>query len=94
MKLSRSRSLKNTKSTSEDLEIGTPYGMTHKVHVDKDLNWSNMDPEKSFNLEIKLGEGSFGAVYKALHKETGTKKQFMLESSNFFKKYYRNYICS
>lgn len=71
MKLSRSRSLKSMKSSGEDLNIGSPYGLTHKVHIDKDLNWSNIEPEKDFELAAKLGEGSFGAVYKGIHKETG-----------------------
>jgi serine/threonine protein kinase len=32
---------------------------------------SRKDPEKDFQLLEKLGEGSYGAVWKALHKQTG-----------------------
>jgi serine/threonine protein kinase len=32
---------------------------------------SEEDPEELFELLEQLGEGSFGQVYKALHKETG-----------------------
>ena len=32
---------------------------------------SEQDPEELFELLEQLGEGSFGQVFKALHKETG-----------------------
>lgn len=32
---------------------------------------SEEDPEDLFELLEQLGEGSFGQVFKALHKETG-----------------------
>jgi serine/threonine protein kinase len=33
---------------------------------------SKKDPEKDFQLLDKLGEGSYGSVWKALHKQTGS----------------------
>jgi serine/threonine protein kinase len=33
---------------------------------------SRKDPEKDFQLLEKLGEGSYGSVWKALHKQTGS----------------------
>jgi serine/threonine protein kinase len=41
-----------------------------KVHVNLELTWIGEDPLKFFELEEKVGEGSFGSVYKAVHKDT------------------------
>ena len=69
-KLVRAYSTKGfQKPEDAQLTISSPYGITHGVHVDQNFNWTNID-EHSFDLEVKLGEGSFGAVYKAIHKES------------------------
>eukprot|EP01094_Clydonella_sp_ATCC50884_P021002 TRINITY_DN4500_c0_g1_i1.p1 TRINITY_DN4500_c0_g1~~TRINITY_DN4500_c0_g1_i1.p1 ORF type:complete len:582 (+),score=119.75 TRINITY_DN4500_c0_g1_i1:227-1972(+) len=51
------------------LSITGPVKVTHKLHVDKDLNWSEQSPE-SLRLTAKLGEGAYGCVYKATHVAT------------------------
>eukprot|EP01120_Amphizonella_sp_Union-15-10_P012031 TRINITY_DN5273_c0_g1_i1.p1 TRINITY_DN5273_c0_g1~~TRINITY_DN5273_c0_g1_i1.p1 ORF type:complete len:595 (-),score=98.33 TRINITY_DN5273_c0_g1_i1:107-1891(-) len=52
--------------------IGAPFNLQHKVHVNKDLNWIGEDPAKIFLLADKLGEGAYGAVYKAVHRDVPT----------------------
>eukprot|EP01118_Nematostelium_gracile_P000298 TRINITY_DN10293_c0_g1_i1.p1 TRINITY_DN10293_c0_g1~~TRINITY_DN10293_c0_g1_i1.p1 ORF type:complete len:620 (-),score=175.77 TRINITY_DN10293_c0_g1_i1:4-1863(-) len=54
-----------------NVEVGTPFGVTHKVHVNKDFQWSGTaDPTEVFNLEDKIGEGSFGSVWKAKQRDS------------------------
>lgn len=36
-----------------------------------DIITSFEDPNKIFEVQEQLGEGSYGSVYKALHKESG-----------------------
>jgi len=43
----------------------------HNVHVDLDFTWTGEDPNHAFKIIKKLGEGAYGAVYKALHQDTG-----------------------
>ena len=38
-------------------EIGTPYNIQHKTHVDFDYKWTGQDPAKVFEFNQKLGEG-------------------------------------
>eukprot|EP00727_Mastigamoeba_balamuthi_P000543 m51a1_g10486 putative C-tail anchored protein, protein kinase domain (491) ;mRNA; r:50726-53101 len=54
-----------------DLVISAPQRMSHEVHVDQLYNWSAPDASKLFNIEEQLGEGSFGAVYRAVTKDGG-----------------------
>ena len=42
----------------------------HRSHVTQDLTWVG-DPNQVFELKEKVGEGAFGEVYKAVHRETG-----------------------
>ncbi|KAI9101845.1 kinase-like domain-containing protein [Phlyctochytrium arcticum] len=52
--------------------ISGPSNFVKKVHVDSDFNWfGEGDPKEMFVLEEKLGEGAFGAVYKAKLTTTG-----------------------
>ncbi|EFA84076.1 STE20 family protein kinase [Heterostelium album PN500] len=60
---------KDTRKHTNDIDISRPNQMTHKLHLDGDLNWKS--PE-SFKFEEMLGEGSFGTVYKAVQKDTGS----------------------
>jgi serine/threonine protein kinase len=62
---------KRFNSKSEDIDIGSPSALTHKLHVDNELTWVLDDPAQSFVFLEKLGEGSFGTVHKARHKDTG-----------------------
>ncbi len=58
------------------LRTGRPFNVKHTVHVNTDLQWSMLTAagsasskvEDTFVLHDKLGEGAFGAVYKAVLK--------------------------
>jgi hypothetical protein len=43
-----------------EVVIGTPRDLQHNIHVNKELDWHVRDPETSFKLEEKLGEGYAG----------------------------------
>ncbi|KAI9365947.1 hypothetical protein DFJ73DRAFT_755664 [Zopfochytrium polystomum] len=54
------------------IAISGPYNVERKFSVDEDFNWSGTsDPSQVFEIQEKLGEGAFGAVYKAILKSTG-----------------------
>jgi serine/threonine protein kinase len=36
-----------------------------------DIVYTDEDPEDLFEIQQQLGEGNYGQVFKALHKETG-----------------------
>ncbi|EGC30459.1 hypothetical protein DICPUDRAFT_90051 [Dictyostelium purpureum] len=55
-------------SNPKEIDISKPKECQHRVHVDVDFNWSG---PHSFNVEEKLGEGSFGSVFRATHKDSG-----------------------
>lgn len=40
-----------------DVFIGQPENLQHNIHVNKELDWRIRNPETSFKLEEKLGEG-------------------------------------
>ncbi len=40
-----------------DVEIGTPRDVKHNLHVNNNFDWVVDNPENSFKLEEKLGEG-------------------------------------
>lgn len=56
----------NNNNNTEDVSISTPYNVTHTTHVNESLVWSG-----EFEFFEKLGEGSYGSVYKAQHKHSG-----------------------
>eukprot|EP01103_Thecamoeba_quadrilineata_P005247 TRINITY_DN15071_c0_g1_i1.p1 TRINITY_DN15071_c0_g1~~TRINITY_DN15071_c0_g1_i1.p1 ORF type:complete len:510 (+),score=95.20 TRINITY_DN15071_c0_g1_i1:50-1579(+) len=58
------------KEVSKD-KIGTPFNVTHNIHVDDDLQWLGKNPREIFQLQARLGNGSFGKVYRANHTQTG-----------------------
>ncbi|KAI9095250.1 hypothetical protein DFS34DRAFT_627212 [Phlyctochytrium arcticum] len=52
--------------------IGSPFNFEKKLHVDEHFNWfGEGNPREIFQIEEKLGEGAFGAVFKAVLKQTG-----------------------
>jgi len=58
------------KNKNNELAISSPQGPAqHITHVDKELNWTGQDPTGHFKLLDKLGEGSYGSVYKAVAKD-------------------------
>ncbi|EGG19318.1 STE20 family protein kinase [Cavenderia fasciculata] len=58
-----------SKSNEDQLDISSPSDYTHKLHVDQQWNWKTNTT--SFAMEDIVGEGSFGVVYKAVHKDSG-----------------------
>jgi len=38
--------------------------------VNHEMQWSGKDPNEVFAKEELLGEGAYGAVYRAVHRET------------------------
>jgi hypothetical protein len=38
-------------------QISEPFNVQHPLHVDRMLNWVHDDPDRSFDLLEKLGEG-------------------------------------
>lgn len=51
------------------IEISQPSEVRHSVHVGTDYKWVG-DPAEIFEFEEKVGEGAFGSVYKAVHKDS------------------------
>ncbi|KAI8920161.1 hypothetical protein DFJ77DRAFT_451412 [Powellomyces hirtus] len=52
--------------------IGSPFNVEKRLHVDGEFNWfGDGDPREMFDIQEKLGEGAFGAVFKAVLKQTG-----------------------
>eukprot|EP01104_Vermistella_antarctica_P014929 TRINITY_DN479_c0_g1_i1.p1 TRINITY_DN479_c0_g1~~TRINITY_DN479_c0_g1_i1.p1 ORF type:complete len:526 (-),score=156.67 TRINITY_DN479_c0_g1_i1:267-1787(-) len=64
------RHLKGGSSMKHEPNITGPTDVVHKVHVDFDYNWTGEDPSASFTILKKLGQGAYGAVYKAVHADT------------------------
>jgi len=60
----------NKSSSSKHIDISHPIDTTHTLHVDSNLNWGEKGSQ-AFEIEEKLGEGSFGVVYRARHKDSG-----------------------
>ncbi|TPX70706.1 hypothetical protein SpCBS45565_g01565 [Spizellomyces sp. 'palustris'] len=56
----------------QGVSIGSPFNFEKKLHVDGDFNWfGEGNPREMFDIQEKLGEGAFGAVFKAVLKQTG-----------------------
>ena len=67
-KPSRGHRRKSSK-TAKELVVGAPFNVTHITHVGADLKWTGKNIEDAFRLERKLGEGAFGTVWAAFHKQ-------------------------
>jgi len=52
--------------SSDTLVISPPVNVRHHVHVNKDWDWHEKDDEHAFTLVERIGEGSFGSVYKGV----------------------------
>eukprot|EP01133_Synstelium_polycarpum_P016180 gene16180-19258_t len=59
-----------SRSNDVDVDISAPTDMTHRLHVDSEMNWGSSAPD-AFRIEEILGAGSFGTVFKAVHKDSG-----------------------
>jgi serine/threonine protein kinase len=49
--------------------VGAPSNVVHVTHVDRNFQWTGKNLQETFKLVEKLGEGSFGVVYRAVHNE-------------------------
>jgi serine/threonine protein kinase len=63
-----------TSTLTENHVVSPPFDVKHRVHVDKEFRWDTLtgreSPEELFEIETQIGDGQFGAVYKAKHKES------------------------
>eukprot|EP01116_Phalansterium_solitarium_P023777 TRINITY_DN8503_c0_g1_i1.p1 TRINITY_DN8503_c0_g1~~TRINITY_DN8503_c0_g1_i1.p1 ORF type:complete len:1099 (-),score=302.28 TRINITY_DN8503_c0_g1_i1:838-4134(-) len=59
------------RSRSRKDNLSEPKDFRHRAHVDFEFNWSGQRAEDIFELHEKLGQGAYGAVYVAKHRETG-----------------------
>lgn len=51
--------------------ISGPTNFEQRTHINSELEWSTESPEDAFALHEQLGEGAYGTVHKATHKESG-----------------------
>jgi hypothetical protein len=70
-KKEKNKEKKEKKSNKMVKEIGTPYNIQHKTHVDFDYKWTGQDPDQVFELTQKLGEGYVALITLALHRASG-----------------------
>eukprot|EP00475_Leptophrys_vorax_P044898 TRINITY_DN9159_c0_g1_i2.p1 TRINITY_DN9159_c0_g1~~TRINITY_DN9159_c0_g1_i2.p1 ORF type:complete len:540 (+),score=74.19 TRINITY_DN9159_c0_g1_i2:329-1948(+) len=54
---------------SQNSSVGAPSNVVHVTHVDRNFQWTGKNLQETFKLVEKLGEGSFGVVYRAIHNE-------------------------
>eukprot|EP01006_Ploeotia_vitrea_P033294 TRINITY_DN65419_c7_g6_i1.p1 TRINITY_DN65419_c7_g6~~TRINITY_DN65419_c7_g6_i1.p1 ORF type:complete len:656 (-),score=345.97 TRINITY_DN65419_c7_g6_i1:902-2869(-) len=52
-------------------QVGMPYNVKHTAHVNRDFEWTGQSLEQDFELVARLGQGAFGEVYHARHKQSG-----------------------
>lgn len=57
-------------TTSAVSGVSVPLNVKRVVHVNHEMQWSGKDPNEVFAKEELLGEGAYGAVYRAVHRET------------------------
>ena len=62
----------STSPTKAGLRPSEPFNFVQNVHVDAELNWKAQAGSVPFDLDVKLGEGAFGAVHKGYLKNTKT----------------------
>lgn len=60
------------RKTRDSVSISAPFSVEHRTHVDLEYQWTNSSTTdgEHFQLQEVIGEGSFGVVYKASHKDT------------------------
>eukprot|EP00960_Hanusia_phi_P035654 751850-Hanusia_phi.AAC.1 len=51
--------------------LASPFNMEEERHEDDLSAVSDVDPAEILNLQEKIGEGSFGSVYRAIDNQTG-----------------------
>eukprot|EP01132_Coremiostelium_polycephalum_P002651 gene2651-3291_t len=62
---------KKGKNRRTPSNVGLPFNIVHKTHVDFEYKWTGANVEESFEFKEKLGQGGYGAVFKVQHRETG-----------------------
>ena len=60
---------RKSKNVAKEISV---ISVSHGLHVDENFEWSGPEAASQFVFGEKLGEGSFGAVYRASHKTAGT----------------------
>eukprot|EP00026_Physarum_polycephalum_P003536 Phypoly_transcript_03549.p1 GENE.Phypoly_transcript_03549~~Phypoly_transcript_03549.p1 ORF type:complete len:537 (-),score=106.48 Phypoly_transcript_03549:711-2321(-) len=63
--------LRKTSEANLSNLVGTPYNVVHKSHVNFDYQWSGDAVAEAFEYKEKIGQGGYGSVFRAVHKETG-----------------------
>eukprot|EP01119_Soliformovum_irregulare_P025552 TRINITY_DN949_c1_g3_i1.p1 TRINITY_DN949_c1_g3~~TRINITY_DN949_c1_g3_i1.p1 ORF type:complete len:977 (+),score=318.90 TRINITY_DN949_c1_g3_i1:62-2992(+) len=63
----RERQERQERQEDDDMSISGPQGFSQNLHVDKDFQWTGGDISQLFKLEKKIGEGAYGAVFKAMY---------------------------
>jgi len=58
-------------SEEDQHNVGVPYNVAKKSHVDLNFTWSGQKPEDLFEIQQNIGTGAYGSVYLTKHRETG-----------------------
>ncbi len=49
------------------MDISNPSQFRQMLHISNDLQWDIENPRSAFHIEMKIGKGAFGKVFRATH---------------------------